>query len=570
MFCKNCGKKIKEGDSFCVCCGTPVKARGGTMQIQEAEPNIESANKKKKIVIISCIVVMLVLAAAGTGALLYFNSDGYRSRKNMTLAEEAQKVSVNADVSDMENDEETVQPKETAQEETDASQQDKKEESDREDGMSSVEEYSDMETDVWKTEEHYRHTQDGGEYLQSLIEYDSREHIVRECFYNEDGSIFSETKWDNRYNGEGKLLGRTGISGSTSSIEEYDEEERKITTRCYDEWDRLISECPVSYEYDELEKVWYCDYMWLNYNEEGEYTGSGLSNHEIISYDEQGRITAFCQYPFTARCHMYDKTEEEIRQELAGISQESEKLIYREFAQMMEEYGDDGLIEVYRYDGEGNLQDVGNYHAADDSLIRKVSCTYEYDSAGNIRTSRMESESETVAVVYNRTVLQNTCGIQEVTWRDGEYGIEKPVLRFQLENGSVIEREATYDGWVDHVEYRDINGDGFREAFVYIVMPNNFFDTYYRIAVYQVQEGSVTDISPYTEFLEEASYWNTEIVEESETGYGVVLQLESYEKILGVEESSIYVADRLTIGYRDGRWEELSRESNPDGIGGAE
>ena len=143
-------------------------------------------------------------------------------------------------------------------------------------------------------------------------------------------------------------------------------------------------------------------------------------------------------------------------------------------------------------------------------------------------------------------------------------------MRFQLENGSVIEREATYDGLVDHVEYRDINGDGFREAFVYIVMPNNFFDTYYRIAVYQVQEGSVTDISPYTEFLEEASYWNTEIVEESETGYGVVLQLESYDKILGVEGSSIYVADRLTIGYRDGRWEELSRESNPDGIGGAE
>ena len=50
----------------------------------------------------------------------------------------------------------------------------------------------------------------------------------------------------------------------------------------------------------------------------------------------------------------------------------------------------------------------------------------------------------------------------------------------------------------------------------------------------------------------------------------MVLQLESYDKILGVEGSSIYVADRLTIGYRDGRWEELSRESNPDGIGGAE
>lgn len=568
MFCKHCGKKIKDGASFCACCGTPVQAGNGTMQIQAVESNIESTIKKKKIVIISCITVMLVLAAVGTGAALYFNSDEYQSR--MTLAEEADKATVDADVSEIENGGEAVLSKEAAEDESDMLQQDEKKESDGEGGMSVFEEYSDVETNVWKTEEHYRHTQDGGEYLQSLIEYDSREHVVRECFYHEDGSIFSETKWDNRYNEEGKLLSRTGISESTSSFEEYDEEERKIMTRCYDEWDRLTSECPVSYEYDELEKVWYCDYMWLDYNEEGEYTGSGPGNHEIISYDEQGRITAFCQYPLTARCYMYDKTEEEIRQELAGISQESENPIYREFVQMMEGYEDDVLIEVYRYDGEGNLQDVSSYHAADDSLNQKASCTYEYDSAGNIRTSRMEGETETVKAVYNRLVLQTHCGIQEVTWEEEESAFANPVLRFLLENGRVIEREAAYGGWVDHVEYRDINGNGFREAFVYIVMPNNFFDTYYRIAVYQVQEGSVTDISPYTEFMEEASYWNTEIVEESGTGYGVVFQLESYNKMLGEEESSIYVADRLTIGYRDGRWEEMSRESNPDGIGGSE
>ena len=72
MFCKHCGKKIKDGASFCACCGTPVQAGNGTMQIQAVESNIESTIKKKKIVIISCIAVMLVLAAVGTGSVLYF------------------------------------------------------------------------------------------------------------------------------------------------------------------------------------------------------------------------------------------------------------------------------------------------------------------------------------------------------------------------------------------------------------------------------------------------------------------------------------------------------------------
>ena len=175
MFCKHCGKKIKDGASFCACCGTPVQAGNGTMQIQAVESNIESTIKKKKIVIISCIAVMLVLAAVGTGAALYFNSDEYQSR--MTLAEEADKATVDADVSEIENGGEAVLSKEAAEDESDMLQQDEKKESDGEGGMSVFEEYSDVETNVWKTEEHYRHTQDGGEYLQSLIEYDSREHV---------------------------------------------------------------------------------------------------------------------------------------------------------------------------------------------------------------------------------------------------------------------------------------------------------------------------------------------------------------------------------------------------------
>ena len=75
MFCKNCGKEIKEGDVFCGRCGTPVLT-------QTEEPK---GNKKLVMLV---IVVVLALAAVGTGSVLYVNSDGYQSGKNMKLAEE--------------------------------------------------------------------------------------------------------------------------------------------------------------------------------------------------------------------------------------------------------------------------------------------------------------------------------------------------------------------------------------------------------------------------------------------------------------------------------------------------
>ena len=83
MFCKNCGKEIKEGDAFCGRCGTPVLT-------QTKEPKGSSAGvaKQKKKLVSPVIVVILAIVAVGTGGTLFVNSDRYQSRKNMKLAEE--------------------------------------------------------------------------------------------------------------------------------------------------------------------------------------------------------------------------------------------------------------------------------------------------------------------------------------------------------------------------------------------------------------------------------------------------------------------------------------------------
>ena len=83
MFCKNCGKEIKEGDAFCGRCGTPVLT-------QTKEPKGSSAGvaKQKKKLVTPVIVVILAIVAVGTGGTLFVNSDRYQSRKNMKLAEE--------------------------------------------------------------------------------------------------------------------------------------------------------------------------------------------------------------------------------------------------------------------------------------------------------------------------------------------------------------------------------------------------------------------------------------------------------------------------------------------------
>lgn len=526
-------------------------------------------------VVIGFLIVCVVVATVA--AILLFVKDGH------TKQEDDAGVTMAAAVSGTDEEEKTVQMQQTEEESSAALEKQSEnsspdgdqepfgaesEPSDAEKEALLRREYSDVETNVWKTEECYRHTQEGGEYLHKLIEYDSRDNVVRECSYDEDGSLSTETVWNNRYNREGKLVRRSGILSQSSlysySFEEFDGEERVINRNGYDDEGRVTWTLPFSYDYDEQENLWYCDYMALYFDENEEYTSSGFSNHEVSSYDEQGRITARYQYAYMAQYHMYNKTEEEIKQEMAEILQESEKPVSLE--SLIMEYEDDVPIEVYRYDGEGNLQEIYDYHMADGTLSQKASCTYEYDSMGNIKKSRTESEFETVIATYNRSVLQNNCGIKEVTWEEEEDYFAKRTLRFVLENGTVTEREATYDGLVDHVEYRDITGDGVCEALVFINMPNNYTDQYYRIAIYQVQEGNVADLSPFAEFRKEAAYWVTEIVEESGAEYGIVLQMDSYDKILSEEGPVLFVDERLTVAYRDGVWEELSRESNPDGI----
>lgn len=192
MFCNNCGRQLKEGAAFCDGCGMPVQAMTGVPQMRAKVPkdngNGASAAKHRKKIIISA-----ALAVAALATVVFFVRSG---RTGQT--EDAEEAAVNADASETEKAEETAQTQETektaqiqeTEKETDSrSNQNEQAQPDNEDEMSVLEEYADVETSVWKTEEHYQHTQEGEEYLACLIEYDSREHEVRRCYYNEDGSV---------------------------------------------------------------------------------------------------------------------------------------------------------------------------------------------------------------------------------------------------------------------------------------------------------------------------------------------------------------------------------------------
>lgn len=453
---------------------------------------------------------------------------------------------------------------------------DKKEETEEaaEDDMALCD-YVNMDTDAWKTEEYYKRTEDGTVHFQEKLEYDSNENLISQIYYQTDGSIFSICKWDNWYTGEGKLLKTIGScsqidTDGTEDLneyirEEYDENGRVVQYYRYDtEWN-IRSEISYEYEYDAQTDVWSCHHMSLNYDENGEYVGSGASNHELYSYDEANRIAAHFSYPIVGQCYMYDKTEEQIRQDLQGISLESENALYRKFAEMEAEYGEDALIDIYRYDGNGILQEIDSYSITDMALQKKTSCTYEYDSGGNVRTGCMESVDEAVYITYNREDAPKNCAINDITWEETESPYGKAMLQFMLEDGSVVTREAAYDGIVERVEYKDITGDGIEEAFVFINMPNNIIDQYFRIAVYQIQEGKPVDLSPVAD-VPETLYWNTMMAEEEIPGYGIVLQMESYGKKLEGNEPRIIVTDRMTIAYQDGAWKVIQRESEPEGL----
>ena len=116
MFCSHCGNQMAEGEKFCPKCGSPVTAGEAPVQnklMQETKaaaqqtekstvPEKEApaakaggaktesssdAKKKGKGKLVPLILVLVLLIAGGSGAALYFTSDGYKTGKNEKLAE---------------------------------------------------------------------------------------------------------------------------------------------------------------------------------------------------------------------------------------------------------------------------------------------------------------------------------------------------------------------------------------------------------------------------------------------------------------------------------------------------
>lgn len=127
MFCSKCGNEIAEGEKFCGKCGAPVpeetkeaaeskvenavaakeaaaeESKAAAQQTEKSTvPEKEApaakaggtktesssdAKKKGKGKLVPLILVLVLLIAGGSGAALYFTSDGYKIGKNEKLAE---------------------------------------------------------------------------------------------------------------------------------------------------------------------------------------------------------------------------------------------------------------------------------------------------------------------------------------------------------------------------------------------------------------------------------------------------------------------------------------------------
>lgn len=77
MFCKNCGKEIKDGSKFCKYCGSEVKNKGTLSKTPNKPTKASDDDGSKKLIIGALIVVIVVLAALiGVFGLGLMGNDG--------------------------------------------------------------------------------------------------------------------------------------------------------------------------------------------------------------------------------------------------------------------------------------------------------------------------------------------------------------------------------------------------------------------------------------------------------------------------------------------------------------
>lgn len=91
MYCRNCGKELKDGVKFCTSCGSPVSGEPTPLQSGNAE-NAETAVKKDKknfkyIIAFAAAAIIIICGAAVSVSLLTSGGDD-TSDKNMTAEQQ--------------------------------------------------------------------------------------------------------------------------------------------------------------------------------------------------------------------------------------------------------------------------------------------------------------------------------------------------------------------------------------------------------------------------------------------------------------------------------------------------
>lgn len=100
MYCKYCGKKLKDGVSFCTGCGKPVQGQPGNKKQEQSEkknyPKKKKTTKKAAGVLVTAAVVILAVAGAGGVYKIYTEKNG-TDRLGDSMSAEAKRIEALAD-----------------------------------------------------------------------------------------------------------------------------------------------------------------------------------------------------------------------------------------------------------------------------------------------------------------------------------------------------------------------------------------------------------------------------------------------------------------------------------------
>lgn len=267
MFCEKCGREIKEGNLFCVGCGTPAPkipsafpADNGdksddipeydNSQKRESIPHTEKDEysgenvKKKGSALPVIIIVLLVLIAAGAGAFFFMHSNGYLDIKGGKTEKDISKED-SSDLKDSQDDKQAA---------TDIEQVDSFDEEGEDDPEEDESSFKDEDKEESEADEEPEYTED-----DAIHSYD----------------IFVEdVTWNQAYT---KCLDKGGYLVHFNTPEEYNEVLKKLDKDKY----RSVSFFIGGKRESNSDK-----YYWIN--AEGNPFGKALNRSDLEEYWLEG------------------------------------------------------------------------------------------------------------------------------------------------------------------------------------------------------------------------------------------------------------------------------------------